>query len=152
MDPLSALSVAGTVVQFVDFGTKLLKAGKDLYKSSTGVSATNAELETIATAIQSVLDKLRQSSETSQVFGPLTNIENEAHLSFDQICNGVASIAEELLRKLQTLKVQNRRHRKWESVRKALKSMLSENEVAGLLKRLAIFKDALNTQILSMLW
>jgi hypothetical protein len=155
MDPLSALSVAGTVVQFVDFGSKLLRAGKDLYKSSTGVSATNAELETIAKAIQSVILKLRQSSGPFEGFsppGPLTNVENEVHLSFDQICDGVASIAEELLEKLQTLKVQNHKHRRWESVRKALKAMLSEKELGDLLKRLAMFKEALNTYVLSSLW
>jgi hypothetical protein len=45
MDPLTALSLAGTIIQFVDFGCKLLAEGKELYKSTTGILTVNEELE-----------------------------------------------------------------------------------------------------------
>jgi len=152
MDPISALSVAGTVVQFVDFGTRLLSTGTDLYNSSTGVSTTNAQLETVATATQSIITKLRQTVRSPDTLDPSDTGENGINLSFDQICDGVASIAEQLLAKLQTLKVENIKHKKWHSFRKALRSIWSEQEIAHLVERLGVFKAALTTHVLSNLW
>lgn len=37
MDPLSALSLAGTIVQFVDFSCKLISQTRKAYKSTTGL-------------------------------------------------------------------------------------------------------------------
>ena len=51
MEPLTALSVAGNVVQFVDYGTKLLSASHTLYTKSQldvhaqAASATNDILD-----------------------------------------------------------------------------------------------------------
>jgi hypothetical protein len=42
MDPLTALSVAACVVQFVDYGTKLLSKGRELYKSADGALWENS--------------------------------------------------------------------------------------------------------------
>jgi hypothetical protein len=151
MDPLSALSVAGTIVQFVDFGSKLLKEGRGFYNSPSGALASNQELEIITTALQSVVTKLRQSIGSSEVSALLTDAEHEHQLSFYQICDGAATVAEEPLAKLKGLKVQGKR-RKWDSLQKAVKSMWSKQEVEDLVKRLSTFKEALNTQLLSSLW
>jgi len=151
MDPLSILSIAGTVVQFVDFGSKLLKEGRGLYKSSGGISETNMELQIITTALRSVITKLRQSPKPSEISRPLTNTEHEVELSFNQICDGVASVAEELCAKLETLKVQNHKHPKWDSVMKAVRNVWSKQEVVDIVGRLLTFKEALNTHLLSAL-
>lgn len=37
MDPLFAIGLAGTIVQFVDFGTKIFLEGKELYKAGSQV-------------------------------------------------------------------------------------------------------------------
>jgi hypothetical protein len=60
MDPLTALSVAGTIVQFAAFGAKLFSEGCALYKSSTGVLAANEELELGTIDLRVVIDKLRK--------------------------------------------------------------------------------------------
>jgi hypothetical protein len=44
VDPLTALSLAGTIVQFVDFWSKLLLSGRELYKSGTGSLTVNDEI------------------------------------------------------------------------------------------------------------
>jgi len=152
MDPISALSVAGTVVQFVDFGSRLLKEGRGFYKSPSGASAINQELEIITTALQSVISKLRQSVEVMNVSRPLTELDHQRHLSYHQICDGTAAIAEEICSKLETLKMQGNKYRKWESLEKAVKSIWSRQEVDGLVDRLSVFREILNTHILSFLW
>jgi hypothetical protein len=59
MDPLSALSLAGTVVQFVEFGGKLLKEGRELYRSTTGSLTVNDELELVVVDLQALVAKLK---------------------------------------------------------------------------------------------
>jgi hypothetical protein len=62
MDPFSALSLAGTIVQLADFGSKLLTSGVQLYRSSTGALKAHEKLELITGDLQSVIIKLRGSS------------------------------------------------------------------------------------------
>ncbi|KAK3305673.1 uncharacterized protein B0T15DRAFT_556009 [Chaetomium strumarium] len=47
-DPLSALSVAAAVVQFADFGFRLLKSTRELYKSPSGQKAAHIELSVVS--------------------------------------------------------------------------------------------------------
>lgn len=62
MDPLTALSLAGTIVQFVDFGSKLLVECHQLYKSKSGSLTVNDELSLATEDLRMVVDKLQQSS------------------------------------------------------------------------------------------
>lgn len=61
MNPLTTLSPAGTIVQFVDFETKLLSHATELYKSSVGTLRSNDELELVPTDPRGLITKLRQS-------------------------------------------------------------------------------------------
>ncbi len=65
MDPLTALSLAGTIVQFVDFGCKLLAKGRELYKSSTGVLTVNEELELTTTDLRALIEKMQKPFKAS---------------------------------------------------------------------------------------
>ena len=148
MDPLTALSAAGTIVQFVEFGIKLLKGGHGLYKSSKGASAANLELECITADLQSVLLKLKNSASATEISGPATEDEHKAQLLFTDVCDGAASVAGELLERLETLKVKGKKFRKFQSLQKALHNLWSHEEVAETCKRLESFRTALNTRIL----
>jgi hypothetical protein len=59
MDPLTAFSVAGTVIQFVDYGTKLLLEAHRPYKSTSGVPTANQELELVTADLRGVIRKLQ---------------------------------------------------------------------------------------------
>ncbi|KAH6637278.1 hypothetical protein F5144DRAFT_570116 [Chaetomium tenue] len=63
MDPLSALSIAAAVVQFVDFGYRLVKSAHQLYTSPGGqkledieLSIVSRDLSNLADAVQAKLD------------------------------------------------------------------------------------------------
>jgi len=47
LDPLTALSLAGTVVQFVDFTSKILAKGAEIHRSLDGSLRENVEVESI---------------------------------------------------------------------------------------------------------
>ena len=58
-------------------------------------------------------------------------------------------MAEELLRRLETLKLNSDgRHQCWGSPKIAVRSLWNEKEIVGLSKRLAILREALETRVL----
>jgi len=151
MDPLSALSVAETIIQFVDFSGTLFKNGRELYKSSSGASSVNQEIDLVVTNIRAAVFKIRRFLEVGSpaaAAGSLNPTEQTEGDALRRICDGTVVIAEEILQRLESLKVKGSKHRKWESVWKAVQSSWSEGEIKSLLGRLSGFKEALNLQIL----
>jgi len=58
MDPLTALAFAGNIIQFVGFGSRLLRRAGELYKFSAGKLAMNNELELVTTDLRALVVKL----------------------------------------------------------------------------------------------
>jgi hypothetical protein len=58
MDPLTALSLAGTIVQFVDFGSRLFTDSREFYKSTTGTLKANEVLELIISDLRALVVKV----------------------------------------------------------------------------------------------
>jgi hypothetical protein len=52
MDPLTALSVAFSVVQFVEFGIKILETDTEIYHSASGTSVQSAVIEDVTRDLQ----------------------------------------------------------------------------------------------------
>jgi len=65
MDPVSALSIAASVVQFVDFGKHLLSASYEIYRSPSGESAKEVELSTIAKDLAHFVAGIKDNLKTS---------------------------------------------------------------------------------------
>lgn len=147
MDPLTALSLAGTVVQFVDFAAKLFSEGRELYKSSTGNLAVNEELELITSAFGSVLKKLKTADEIAT---GSSAVKDERQVRVERIRREAEQIASELIKLLDTLKIQskNDNHRVWQSAKQAIKSTRSKGEIAKLEERLERFQKAVNTEFI----
>jgi hypothetical protein len=148
MDPLSALSLAGTIVQFVDFGSTLLREARGLYQSSSGDLTANEELELVTADLRALVAKLQQSETPQAIPGPLTKDEHDDNISFEKICAGAMSIAQELLERLEKLKLKGIRSSKWDAFQKAVKSLWTKKEVNELVDRLSKFKAALDARIL----
>jgi hypothetical protein len=144
LDPLTALSLAGNIVQFVDFGTKLLAKGHELYKSTDGVSVGHTELGIIAKDLQEINGHLKKPA--PQVIQSRTATESEVALrKLSEQCSGVAG---ELIDALEKLKVQGTSNRRWKSFRQALKGLMKREELDAITTRLQRFRDELNLHIL----
>ena len=65
MDPITALSVAGNVVQFVSFSSDLFSKGFEIYKSTAGTLSTYEQLELITIDLCSLVIKLRKRVDSS---------------------------------------------------------------------------------------
>ncbi|TVY20871.1 Vegetative incompatibility protein HET-E-1 [Lachnellula arida] len=150
MDPLSALSAAGTIIQFVDFGRKLLSDSRQLYVSANGILDSHEQLGRVTSDLQSVIVKLKGtwSVTSGETTGPFTECDENQESSFQRICDDAIMIAEELLNRLGALKVNEGGKKRWESLKVAVKSAWSKDEIAALMQRLSIFRESLNSRIL----
>jgi hypothetical protein len=73
MDPFSALSVAASVVQFLDFGCQVVSKAKAINRSADGVSIDHAQSEAAAKRLVHLAEGMKSSlqlgSATSGVSG-----------------------------------------------------------------------------------
>lgn len=97
MDPLSALSLAGTVIQFVDFGTKLLLNSKELFYSTHG-SAFN-RTEEVGLAIAD-LEQLQSNLATINNLR-LGTSDDDLGQSLESVAKECQDLLEELLEHLR---------------------------------------------------
>jgi hypothetical protein len=144
LDPLTALAIAGSIVQFVDFSSKLLAKGHELYAAVDGASIGYSELETIARDLNALNDRLQQCL-PSQQHDP-TQPDSEAGLR--RLSAQCSVVAGELVPALEGLKVQGTANRRWKSFRQALKCMMKKEEVNAIATRLQCLRDELNLHIL----
>jgi hypothetical protein len=147
MDPLTALSVAGTIVQFVDFGAKLLSQAAELYKSPVGTLRSNNELELVTTDLRCLITKLRKSYSAGND-AESSSEDVQQRTSFERLCDEAATLAEELIVRLNKLKVKDGKQRIWRSLKEAVETAWSKNEVADMKRRLLSFREALETRVL----
>ena len=151
MDPLTAFSVAGTVIQFVDFGSKLLSGSVELFKSSTGSLKPIHELQVVSSDLSSVIVKLRQVTRISfsEIGRPLAEDDQRQENSFLEICDEAGDIATEILDKLDSLRIKkgkkSGKHKAWESFKAALNTALSKKEIDSLRQRLATLQSSLQS-------
>ena len=145
LDPLTALSLASNVVQFLDFSAKLVAKGNELYKSADGASVGNAELEDIAKDLQDLNARLQQSTPSHNTNLTTLTTSDVALRKLSEQCSGVAG---ELIEVLDKLKVRGTSNRRWKSVRQALKGLMKKDEVGAIAQRLQNVRDELNLHIL----
>ena len=141
MDPLSAISLAGSIAQFLNYATKLVSKGHALYKSSEGALAENLDLEVVANNLIDVNFRVVQSysriPSTSSSNATTSLIDQQSLRSIAESCDNVAK---QLLDILQKLKVQGP-HRTWKSVRQAIKSVWNKAHIDELRGRMEGYRE-----------
>jgi hypothetical protein len=66
LDPLSALSLAAAIVQFVDYGTKIVLSAAEIHASATGSLTKNVELSSITIDLSDISSKLVLDNRTQR--------------------------------------------------------------------------------------
>jgi flagellar motility protein MotE (MotC chaperone) len=143
MDPITALTVAGIVVQFVDFGTKLVSKGYKLYTSADGALHENIETKKIAKDLAELSTRLGSLDIGS---GTSSNLRTEEK-TLVEMADGCKAVAKELEAALNSLEVKGK-HRKWKSCRQALKSVTSKGKMDELANRMSEYRAQLELHIL----
>ena len=135
MDPISAIGLAGSIVQFVDFSWKIFSETKDLYISSTGTTAGNDVLESISRDLIQLNDALTAPSNAGAIPDGMRDLASQ--------CKGVA---QELFEVLDKIKVKGPR-RKWKSFAKALQSVWKAEQIEKLVKRMERLRNEMQLRL-----
>lgn len=143
IDPVSALSVAGVVVQFVELGVTILSKGYKISKSANGILPENIETEDITGDLLILSERLGALPASGSVRH--TPTPDEAAL--EEMAGGCKAIAQELLDALEQLKPKAGQ-RKWKNYWEALKCVMTEDKLDGLARRLSNYRDELQLRIL----
>lgn len=139
LDPFTALSTAATVVQFVDFGTKLISKGYEIYRSADGVLTENAEQKAVASKLAELTRNLGKSLDPSLTWKKLSPAETALQEAAAQ-CQDYAI---ELADAFGEFRNQGK-HRKWKSFQLALKDIWKAEEIDKRLVKL----DRLRQQVM----
>jgi hypothetical protein len=140
IDPLTALGIAGNVIQFVDFASKLVSKGGQYYRSADGALLQHTELSAAAENLQRLSHglgtslRIEQSIPSTKPYEPLREY-NLAELGLWHANSECYKLAKELSKALEDLKVSGK-HRRWESFRQAFRTLWSEEKIETLSKRL----------------
>jgi len=143
MDPITALGVGAASLQFIDFATKVVAKGYKLHKSVDGQLVESGDLA--ATAKNLIL--LNERVQESLPEGPQYFIPSESEDVVRECCKNCQRTATELVEALEDLRIQGR-HTKWNSLRKALKTVRSKEKIDNMRFKLETSRQELNTSLL----
>jgi hypothetical protein len=107
LDALSALGVAASVVQVVDFSSKLISKGNEYHKSANGALLEHNELAAAATNLMNLSKALEKSFRTIQAGSE----DSSEEASFRIVVEDCRTTASEFIAVLNTFKVA--RGHKW---------------------------------------
>jgi hypothetical protein len=75
-------------------------------------------------------------------------VDNQLQNNLHKLCDESILLSEELLNKLNGLRVRDGKHRGWESLKAAVRSAWSKDEVLSLRARLSTLKESLESRSL----
>jgi hypothetical protein len=145
MDPLTALSLAGNIIQFIDYSSKLVSKGRQIYRSADGALQENTEIEVVTTDFLKVVERLLAPKGLN--INPSLASDNAIDVELQQILSHWKRITTEILVKLEKVKVTGN-NRAWKSFRQALKAVSSKEDVDDIMRRLCMFRQQLEFRIM----
>ena len=154
LDPLTAISLSGSILQFVDFGSKVISGSYEIYQSGKGALQENLEIENITKEVNRLNVKIL-SSETEPP-SPHLNALSQDDASLRKLAESCKLVADDLLDMLQELKARpsSGRSRKWTSFRAAVANQTpwNKDKVQNLEKRLHRIQEHIIRRLMFMMW
>lgn len=142
LDPLTAISLASAIVQFVDFSLKIVSQTQEIYQSASGATRENVTISEITEDIKALNHNIWSSTNNLQL-GP-------SEMALHRLVESCETEADALLLLLAELKVPPDASR-WVSFKKAIKGARQRGKVQELETRLGNLQRQVNSRILYMM-
>ncbi|KAI3317150.1 hypothetical protein HD806DRAFT_541551 [Xylariaceae sp. AK1471] len=151
MDPLTAVSLAAAVVQFTDYGVRLLSEGVRVYKSVSGMTSDVVELTTIAQDLGHLSQSIQEKS--SQLTDPRKPI-SESEQSLLRLCGTCQNVSAELATAVSRLQTQSTKKLNLavESFEVALRKFWARDRIVDLRNRLSEIRQQMMMAMMMYLW
>lgn len=133
LDPLTALGIAGNVVQFVDFASKLFNESVEVYHSASGSSSSVRTLATVSAELSAL----------SKSFAP----EDLKPLGLSDVATQCSDIAKEIQSLVDRLTLKKPSKGLWPNFTVALKTVRSKGQIAVLMGRVDSVQLKLGVQM-----
>ena len=139
MEPLTALGLAGNVIQFIDYAQKLVSGSKELYQSTTGLTKENDILDVITNDVLDISSKIADDSR----LGP-----SDAEMRLKRLAEECKNLAHRIVRILDDLKRNTgAKNGKWQSFVHLMRSMRKSAELRRLAENVQKIQAQLNLHL-----
>lgn len=146
LDPFTSLSVASAIVQFVDFGSKLVIEGYGVYKSAEGAPQGEIDTQELVKDLEILCGRLATSSPAHATqYSPSEKQLQAVALKCQELSKGLFELLEALKVTSQGLT------RGWDSLRLGVKRAWKTDKIEKLQKQLSDVRTQVNTHVLATL-
>ena len=142
LDPLSALSLASTVIQIADFGCKLVSQTQEIYSSVSGITKDNATIGQITRDVQCMYTDLKRKDDAFYR-------SSADDVALGRIADECTQAARELLEVLRTLKAPPGATQ-LKSLQVAIRSALKKSSIKNMEDRLLKIQKQINFRLQKM--
>jgi hypothetical protein len=146
LDPLSAIGLAGNIVQFVDFSYKLFSQTQEIYSSATGASKDTEDIFGITIHFRELCVKLSSSTHSSNSSGPYSH-NNDSLQTLSRDCLAAADEMIEALNNIRSQGIQS----KWGSFRLCLKTVWKQSKIDRMERRLDRYRSQAILELSAMI-
>lgn len=142
MESLAALSLAGTVVQFVEFATKVAKGSHEIFQSAQGLTIEHGQFRVLTKDLQGICDELQEPI-------PQDQLTSEGERRLQSLAEECATECKRLQDVLNELKVKG--GKRWEGFVAAVKAIGKEKAILEIQTKLEAFKSTIGLQLVQIL-
>jgi|SRR3569833_267379 len=146
MDPLTALSLAGTVMQFAQFAGELLSSTRRIYNSASGLSSNAQNLNDVYDKLSKLGAALQSGTGPSPPALAQPGLLNQHHVALQSLsvsCSESCDRMVKILGELKAKKTVKSPSRWWSSFRKALCEVAKQDEISSLKARIDNYQLAI---------
>ncbi|KAL6716077.1 hypothetical protein ACLMJK_005643 [Lecanora helva] len=144
MESLAALGLAANIVQFLDFGRKLVSGTLELCRSEDGTSSAGRALQIVTEDLNKLCIDLSQHGHSAY------QSTNGGEAGLFELADSCKRLGQELIQRLNSLKVKGA-NRRWKSFRQLLKSIWHAEEVSRYEKQLNHYRSQIALRLLTIL-
>jgi hypothetical protein len=141
---LEAIGAAAAILQFVDFGSKLLITGYDIYKSQTGAFAQTIHVQQVCEELEAISSHLSQPQTTS------TQLSNREHALW-HLADKAHDLAWHSSLLLNDLKLKKTSFKSWGALRQSWRLLRRHDKIEEMKAQLVEIKGLLDTNLLILL-
>jgi hypothetical protein len=135
---LAAIGLVGNIVQFISFSYALISKSAEIHKSATGLLSESLDLDVVSHDLRNLTREIACSSER------LRDIASRCRIISDELIHAISQ-----LKGKQQGVTSGGRPTKWQSFRKALKSVWTKGHIDELKSRLELLRDQMTLHLVS---
>ena len=143
LDPLTALSIASSVIQIVDFGCKLVSDTQEIYHSASGATKNNVTAAEIAKDVNFLYKDLTRKDQSFQRL-------DADDIALGKLVDSCTREAHALIKLLGELKVPKDTNQ-WKGLKTAIKNARKRGKVDEVESRLLKIQKQINSRLLVMM-